>query len=1191
MKEQLILTQEQQLWKAPGLTQMPTRPYAEKRAMEGVENTQNSGNNQEEQKRIERNRVRAEGAQAELSVYLDKLDTNMRERPLERWTEEEKEKVRRKLQSLKRKVKKTNPKKDTPPVLARADGYSGKFKKDSVLKKMLGLGKKPQVSEEKKLNLELWYSRFTTDELKDPGLRQSIDAAVSLGHKPSSITSKGAIGQTAENVVTNSILDDKERVTKAEEIRNKLHEEEEKEKDKEEQEKERLIREEAVKKAHEEGKGEEGKDGKEAGVYNYTLSQLRRKAKILKGAGYSEEERRALMEAGIVGGEGGSGGDAESRPFSFKDIPADTPEKLRAKIAWNREVGGVLSDDPSEFQMIMAEIQAGRLPPSGGAESHGESAPRRERPQESESKPSGDGSSGGDPEINPYSGLVEQEKYLAESSVEATREHLIEGFIDQDMYGRKVNSIEVLAHEIMDNEKDPKYQIDAPLGLLKYKRDANNNIEYMKKKVKDRQTGQIVEVDTDEARVEFQADNFMHWVREWMMYWHDDSPEQEWDFGKQIGLKRDYNTIPLDQLINNPGRYFRSWTQTEKDAEDENGNKILDETTGKYMKEIDKETGEVVMENKVNIELVNQIKKELWLFGSSRSADIKYKLLMGDDEKLPQTIQELFYLNTFTKTVWDGRSGLYFMMSLPEKFKEVEGDVKGDTRLGQALNHAYQVYYNIADRSMLEELLGKDAPLLSGERILDTLQKMADEQKIDWDAKNPRDPNKETFIEPSLIEDLLDPEKGPKAIMKFVNFFDTQGTPDRQRHAVRVLVRESINQKLKGEGKEEFDKVNISYAEQFALSMARWTGSAARNDIDATGYDAWTRVQVTEEYRRKQLERKRGGAFGNPYTVNNLKQLGVDLFNGIQVQSMKQQDGKLRAKSVYEVLDEMQKADGGDDYHKAAAQLVFSENTMRGFANDHMARAFKVYQGVVGAEEINFDKFTHYDYVRGVTFDRAAFEEELKEKFFKPMRYGYSTYPMLDFGKVIRTDMAKGKEGGKFEDVHLAEAMFGREILEGAMWEDKEGHEHHFFKKGMEHISIDADNWAEKIDWEKVSNDAGRVAIWRQVALSRLSAQLYAHKDFHSTDPSYGWWYYNEIIEALEAVPGSIAGDEYDMKSSKAVGHFFTHHNIEWLRENSNTEMWRLYRTALISDLFTGSTKGFKDLLNAFLKGATSGIT
>ena len=58
---------------------------------------------------------------------------------------------------------------------------------------------------------------------------------------------------------------------------------------------------EALEKAHLVGKGEVGKNGQPAGVGNYTLAQLRKKAEVLKRAGFSEQEIRKLMEDRVVG--------------------------------------------------------------------------------------------------------------------------------------------------------------------------------------------------------------------------------------------------------------------------------------------------------------------------------------------------------------------------------------------------------------------------------------------------------------------------------------------------------------------------------------------------------------------------------------------------------------------------------------------------------------------------------------------------------------------------------------------------------------------------------------------------------------------------------------------------------------------------------------------------------------------------
>lgn len=92
--------------------------------------------------------------------------------------------------------------------------------------------------------------------------------------------------EKAKEVIKNASLGDAERIDSASQLLKR---------DLTEKQREALLA------AHNLGKGEIGKDSNEAGVYNYTKAQLLRKARILEEAGFSKEERRVLMEAGLVG--------------------------------------------------------------------------------------------------------------------------------------------------------------------------------------------------------------------------------------------------------------------------------------------------------------------------------------------------------------------------------------------------------------------------------------------------------------------------------------------------------------------------------------------------------------------------------------------------------------------------------------------------------------------------------------------------------------------------------------------------------------------------------------------------------------------------------------------------------------------------------------------------------------------------
>ncbi len=56
----------------------------------------------------------------------------------------------------------------------------------------------------------------------------------------------------------------------------------------------------ALLKAHYVGYGEEGADGGKAGAYNLTPKQIAERVRILEEAGFTKEERRELIEAGLA---------------------------------------------------------------------------------------------------------------------------------------------------------------------------------------------------------------------------------------------------------------------------------------------------------------------------------------------------------------------------------------------------------------------------------------------------------------------------------------------------------------------------------------------------------------------------------------------------------------------------------------------------------------------------------------------------------------------------------------------------------------------------------------------------------------------------------------------------------------------------------------------------------------------------
>ncbi len=86
---------------------------------------------------------------------------------------------------------------------------------------------------------------------------------------------------------------------------------------------------------------EAGRDGTPARVGNYTDAQLRQKAEILRSAGFTPEERRVLIERGIVG-----------EPDSSKTVTANVVRESPSGVQRSASTGSVATDTPRSSPVI-----------------------------------------------------------------------------------------------------------------------------------------------------------------------------------------------------------------------------------------------------------------------------------------------------------------------------------------------------------------------------------------------------------------------------------------------------------------------------------------------------------------------------------------------------------------------------------------------------------------------------------------------------------------------------------------------------------------------------------------------------------------------------------------------------------------------------------------------------------------------
>lgn len=454
------------------------------------------------------------------------------------------------------------------------------------------------------------------------------------------------------------------------------------------------------------------------------------------------------------------------------------------------------------------------------------------------------------------------------------------------------------------------------------------------------------------------------------------------------------------------------------------------------------------------------------------------------------------------------------------------------------------------------------------------------------------------------------------------------------------------------------DSQTLGVVDLIASSIVRFSGAAARADLPVlAAYDGAVPLYNTEAYRRKMATVSRGGSTGNIFTIPMFKKVVVDLFNGIPVETAeveytyfdehgKQQKGK-RRKTPFEVMMEMTqkyseeegkridlekriKADEQrleslsgpqrealrheiealreeyrkfedrerDVYKVIAEQISFDENTLRDYSKNHLANGAKLYEQVFGAHEIDFDKFTSYDNIfRGVSFNTAEFQKNVKENFLKPLRYLYSTYDSINMNMNVRAPVFRGRTGDtdhwEFEDMPLGKAIFGHQILDIPEFRmsskvPKSEWEQGWKKRGKYIIDEEGKH---VIDYNKVQGN--KVLAYKQWALMKLGADLWTHITRHSTDPAYSMEHYMSVIEAIETIAGEVMGDETDMRGIRAVKPYFDHHQMQWLKRMSGTTTFKLFHRQLLSDLFIGDKRKKESLLgetaNIFLSSIFKG--
>ena len=718
----------------------------------------------------------------------------------------------------------------------------------------------------------------------------------------------------------------------------------------------------------------------------------------------------------------------------------------------------------------------------------------------------------------------------------------------------------------------------------------------------------------ENGKLKINKANFIQWARERTMYHHNNNPrELQLQITQLVGVDNDFgSTISIFSMDKNRNKYFK----------DEESGRILDD-------------------------LAEQLKTEVWLFGSMRTYDLMYKEYMGQDTKLPE-----FLVNVHNKEELTSGDSLERIVTLSEKFlgNDEDENNRQDTKVGDAARKAYEVYYYMSDLVKLREILGRDSIFFKKEGLINVFKII--ERKSHQDDIDP--------VNLKQIEKLFNEDGSIKEseFIQFINPFNDQNKPDIVINVARELVRQAIAEKydleyglekrvseeLTKSGKyrapeRDFLRINTEYAETWAWILSRFTGAAARNDTNSIGFDAFTKTMQFMKYRIRQSAPGRAGQMGNEYNLGVFKSLTLDFFNGVWVRQGFDEKGRTTPFELMMQIDSKDKAieeiKGGkksedltseqnaqisalqEEKKKMAKKFRFDVSTQKGYATNHLGRAFEIFHNMLGNEELRLDQIVKYEqfglYQGRHVIDRTKFEEVLKEKFIKPVRYAFSTYPMIDFAKETQELVSAGGANKLpvYRTTTIAESIFGP-IVTGEIKRDIVSIKKRLIKEKIERAKKDGISKDKALNdrekqllkkrrfgkgdkeelWKEMLSGPSadlRPILWKRAVMARIARDLLSHR-IRARDNKYEYIPHEQVdlfLHALENIPSIEVLENGEEELRFAYGEkFLNEEDMKWIRQQSRTTEGKLFISDVAPSVVGGFGKGILEGLGNFFKGS-----
>jgi hypothetical protein len=486
---------------------------------------------------------------------------------------------------------------------------------------------------------------------------------------------------------------------------------------------------------------------------------------------------------------------------------------------------------------------------------------------------------------------------------------------------QRVDNIQQIAQAIMVNNPEFGFGPDGKYPLLDRVWEKNENgddivgKQLVHTRVVERKgrNGHIEREKVSEPIFRFRQDNFLRWVRDRLSYYHDQDPDQpQINFFQQVNIEVPwlYRTISVGTMNNDPGRYYKDIEHEFISRQNYNSMTELEKRGCTIIEERDDGKNLWIRRETVLDPLKDEVTREVWLYGATRSMDITYNFSMPLDDKIGDVLMQMYQNNVLTKDSFGGKSPLYWILTSPENFNPDPS--KRDARVGDITRTALLTYYNMTDYPELIRMYGRDSSLFSKKMIQEVAEELAMAEGL---------PRGNLYVKDEVwknINSCFDADGRLKfddkdAMLRFVSFLSVFNPSKNARELKlakglikRALVdRYGLYLKPKEEGEEaelydelgnrRYDTASLNFAEQRASFLSHFTLLGGRND--AGSMDASTKILKNSRYLSTRFDEDNSGV-GNPHAAGLINAWTTDMLEGIHTENEAFDDINIRQNQV-----------------------------------------------------------------------------------------------------------------------------------------------------------------------------------------------------------------------------------------------------------------------------------------------------